>query len=49
MAFALYIMRETFNDWSVYFFKTDGGGGVSNQVAAAMLCCALKTNRRLQA
>ena len=36
MAFALYIMRETFNDWTVDFFKTEGGVGTSNQVAAML-------------
>jgi sugar phosphate permease len=36
MAFALYIMRETFNDWTVDFFKTEGGAGTSNQVAAML-------------
>ena len=36
MAFALYIMRETFNDWTVDFFKTEGGATMSNQVAAIL-------------
>jgi OPA family glycerol-3-phosphate transporter-like MFS transporter len=36
MAFALYIMRETFNDWTVDYFKTEGGAGMSNQVAAVL-------------
>jgi MFS transporter, OPA family, glycerol-3-phosphate transporter len=36
MAFALYIMRETFNDWTVDFFKTEGGASMSNQVAALL-------------
>ncbi len=36
MAFALYIMRETFNDWTVDFFKTEGGATMSNQVAALL-------------
>ncbi len=36
MAFALYIMRETFNDWTVDFFKTEGGAAMSNQVAALL-------------
>ncbi|MGO8701930.1 MAG: MFS transporter [Limisphaerales bacterium] len=36
MAFALYIMRETFNDWTVDFFKTEGGAAMSNQVAAVL-------------
>jgi sugar phosphate permease len=36
MAFALYIMRETFNDWTVDFFKTEGGAAMSNQVAAIL-------------
>ena len=34
MAFSLYIMRETFNNWTVDFFNTEGGPGMSNQVAA---------------
>jgi sugar phosphate permease len=36
IAFSLYIMRETFNDWSVDFFKTEGGPQMSIK-AAAML------------
>ena len=36
MAFALYVMRETFNDWTVDFFKTEGGPSMSNQVAALL-------------
>jgi MFS transporter, OPA family, glycerol-3-phosphate transporter len=36
MAFALYIMRETFNDWTVDYFKTEGGAGMSSQVAALL-------------
>jgi len=36
MAFALYIMRETFNDWTVDFFKTEGGATMTNQVAAML-------------
>jgi sugar phosphate permease len=36
MAFALYIMRETFNDWTVDFFKTEGGASMTNQVAALL-------------
>ncbi len=36
IAFSLYIMRETFNDWTVDFFKTEGGSQMSLQ-AAAML------------
>jgi sugar phosphate permease len=36
MAFALYIMRETFNDWTVDFFKTEGGPAMSSQVAALL-------------
>jgi sugar phosphate permease len=36
MAFSLYIMRETFNDWTVDFFKTEGGAGMTSQVAAAL-------------
>lgn len=36
MAFALYVMRETFNDWTVDFFKTEGGVSMSNQVAALL-------------
>ncbi len=34
MAFSLYIMRETFNDWTVDFFRTEGGAAMSSQVAA---------------
>ena len=33
MAFSLYVMRETFNDWTVDFFKTEGGAAMSSQVA----------------
>ena len=36
MAFALYILRETFNDWTVDFFKTEGGAAMSSQVAALL-------------
>jgi sugar phosphate permease len=36
MAFALYIMRETFNDWTVDYFKTEGGAAMTNQVAAML-------------
>jgi sugar phosphate permease len=36
LAFSLYIMRETFNDWTVDFFKTQGGASMSNQVAALL-------------
>jgi MFS transporter, OPA family, glycerol-3-phosphate transporter len=36
MAFALYVMRETFNDWTVDFFKTEGGASMSSQVAALL-------------
>jgi sugar phosphate permease len=36
MAFALYIMRETFNDWTVDFFKTEGGAAMTSQVAAML-------------
>jgi len=36
MAFALYIMRETFNDWTVDFFKTEGGPAMSSQIAAML-------------
>jgi sugar phosphate permease len=36
MAFSLYIMRETFNDWTVDFFKTEGGAAMTSQVAAAL-------------
>jgi len=36
MAFALYIMRETFNDWTVDFFKTEGGAAMTNRVAAML-------------
>jgi sugar phosphate permease len=36
MAFSLYIMRETFNDWTVDFFKTEGGAGMTSQVASVL-------------
>jgi OPA family glycerol-3-phosphate transporter-like MFS transporter len=36
MAFSLYIMRETFNDWTVDYFKTEGGAAMSSQVAALL-------------
>jgi sugar phosphate permease len=29
-------MRETFNDWTVDFFKTEGGAAMTSQVAAAL-------------
>jgi MFS transporter, OPA family, glycerol-3-phosphate transporter len=36
MGFALYILRETFNVWTVDFFKTQGGPAMSNQIAALL-------------
>jgi sugar phosphate permease len=36
LSFALTLMRETFNTWTVDFFKTEGGAGVSNRMAAFM-------------
>jgi sugar phosphate permease len=36
LSFALTLMRETFNTWTVDFFKTEGGPGMSNQMAAFM-------------
>jgi sugar phosphate permease len=34
LSFVLTLLRETFNNWAVDFFKTTGGTGVSNQIAA---------------
>jgi len=34
LSFVLTLLRETFNTWTVDFFKTTGGAGVSNQIAA---------------
>ncbi|MEN9634637.1 MAG: Regulatory protein UhpC [Verrucomicrobiota bacterium] len=34
LSFALTLLRETFNDWTVDFIKTEGGAGLSNRVAA---------------
>jgi sugar phosphate permease len=36
IAFSLYIMRETFNDWTVDFFKTEGGAQMSVKAAALL-------------
>jgi hypothetical protein len=36
MAFSLYIMRKTFNDWTVDYFKTEGRAAMSRQVAALL-------------
>jgi OPA family glycerol-3-phosphate transporter-like MFS transporter len=36
LSFALTLMRETFNTWTVDFFKTEGGAGISNRMAAFM-------------
>lgn len=36
LGFALYVLRETFNVWTVDFFKTQGGPAMSNQVAALL-------------
>ena len=34
LSFVLTLLRETFNIWTVDFFKTTGGAGLSNQIAA---------------
>lgn len=34
LSFTLTLMRETFNTWTVDFLKTEGGEGMSNQIAA---------------
>ena len=34
LSFTLTLLRETFNTWLVDFIRTEGGAGVSNQVAA---------------
>ncbi len=34
LSFTLTLLRETFNTWTVDFFKTTGGATVSNQIAA---------------
>jgi len=34
LSFTLTLLRETFNTWTVDFFKTTGGSEVSNQIAA---------------
>jgi sugar phosphate permease len=34
LSFALTLMRETFNTWTVDFFRTEGGAEVSNRLAA---------------
>lgn len=34
LSFVLTIARETFNDWTVDFFKTEGGSALTNQIAA---------------
>jgi MFS transporter, OPA family, sugar phosphate sensor protein UhpC len=36
LSFALTLMRETFNTWTVDFFRTEGGAQVSNRMAAFM-------------
>jgi sugar phosphate permease len=36
LSFALTLMRETFNMWTVDFFKTEGGPEISNRMAAFM-------------
>ena len=36
LSFALTLMRETFNTWTVDFFKTEGGPEMSNRMAAFM-------------
>jgi sugar phosphate permease len=34
LSFVLTLLRETFNTWTVDFFKTTGGAGLSNRIAA---------------
>jgi sugar phosphate permease len=34
LSFTLTLLRETFNDWTVDFIKTEGGAGLSTRVAA---------------
>ena len=34
LSFTLTLLRETFNTWTVDFFKTEGGPDVSNRIAA---------------
>jgi sugar phosphate permease len=34
LSFTLTLLRETFNTWTVDFFKTTGGANMSNQIAA---------------
>jgi sugar phosphate permease len=34
LSFTLTLLRETFNTWTVDFFKTEGGAEVSNRIAA---------------
>lgn len=34
LSFTLTLLRETFNTWTVDFFKTTGGAAMSNQIAA---------------
>jgi len=46
IAFSLYIMRETFNDWTVDFFQNGGGPQMSVR-AAAMLSTAVRRRRRV--
>lgn len=36
LSFTLTLMRETFNTWTVDFFRTEGGPQISNQMAAFM-------------
>jgi hypothetical protein len=36
VAFSLYIMRESFNDWTVDYFKTEGGAAMSSQLVALL-------------
>ena len=36
LSFALTLMRETFNTWTVDFFRTEGGPQISTQMAAFM-------------
>jgi len=34
LSFTLYLMREVFNNWTVDFFKTEGGAEMSSRIAA---------------
>jgi len=46
-------MSEMFNDWTVDFFKTEGGAGMTSQVAfvtlaSVFLCFGLKSTQAIQ-